>query len=88
MSKRFVNFYFMKGDPAKIREVAPKHAEYWKSLGLDGYIGGPFADRSGGMITFVADSMEKAENIVMKDPFVRENLIGSKWIKEWAVGEG
>src|SRR4029450_12491324 len=49
---RFVYCYSMKDDPAAVRELAPKHAAYWHELGLAEYIGGPFADRSGGLISF------------------------------------
>jgi hypothetical protein len=37
-----------------VREVAPKHAAYWHELRLPEYVGGPFADRSGGLISFEA----------------------------------
>jgi uncharacterized protein YciI len=37
--------------------------------------GGPFADRSGGLITFEADSGAEAERLVANDPFLRGDLI-------------
>ena len=48
-------------------------------------MGGPFADRSGGLITFETDDIETATKTAMNDPFVLENLIEDKWIKEWVV---
>lgn len=33
------------------------------------YLGGPFADRSGGLITFEASSPERAERMTAHDPF-------------------
>lgn len=33
------------------------------------YLGGPFADRSGGLITFEASSRERAERMTAHDPF-------------------
>lgn len=45
--------------------------------------GGPFADRSGGLISFEADSLEHAEGIIAADPFVREDLLESSVVKEW-----
>jgi hypothetical protein len=51
---RFVYCYSMKDDPNGVRDVAPKHTAYWQKLGLAEYIGGPFADRSGGLISFDA----------------------------------
>lgn len=85
MNKRFAYFYFMKREPGKIRSVVPLHVEHWQQGNLKGYMGGPFADRSGGLITFEAESMEAATKIVRNDPFVLEDLLADKWIKEWTV---
>jgi uncharacterized protein YciI len=65
---RFAYFYLMKPDPERIRAIAPRHAAYWQQLRLDHYVvGGPFADRTGGLITFEADVSE-AERAVRPDP--------------------
>ncbi|NOY57940.1 MAG: hypothetical protein GXO75_03270 [Calditrichaeota bacterium] len=85
MDKQFVYFYFMKNDPDKIRSVVPLHVAYWKNCRLNEYASGPFADRSGGLITFKAETIEKATESMMSDPFVSEDLIEQKWIKEWLV---
>ncbi len=85
MGKRFVFFYFMRREPEKIKAAVPLHIEYWHGLKLNKYLGGPFADRSGGMITFEAESMEEATRMTNKDPFVLQDLLESKWIKEWIV---
>jgi uncharacterized protein YciI len=84
--KRFVYFYFMKKEPARIQSVVPAHVTYWRERNLKGYLGGPFADRSGGLITFETESLEEATSIIMNDPFVLEDLIENKWIKEWILG--
>jgi hypothetical protein len=44
----------MKKEADKIQSVVPLHVEYWRQRNLKGYMGGPFADRSGGLITFEA----------------------------------
>lgn len=85
MAKRFAFFYFMKREPEKIKAAVPLHIEYWHSLKLNKYLGGPFADRSGGMITFESESIEEATKITNNDPFVTQDLFESKWIKEWIV---
>lgn len=85
MGKRFVFFYFMKKEPEKIKAVVPLHVEYWHKLKLNKYIGGPFDDRTGGLITFETENIEKATSIIMNDPFVLQSLLESKWVKEWAV---
>jgi len=82
---RFLYFYFNRNEPEKLRQVVPVHVRYWKDANLRGYVGGPFADRTGGLISFVASSLEEANAIIMQDPFVLEDLIDQKWIKEWIM---
>ncbi len=85
MVKHFAFFYFMKKEPEKIKAVVPLHIEYWRKLRLNNYLGGPFADRAGGLIAFEAEDIDKATSIIMNDPFVLQNLLENKWIKEWVV---
>jgi hypothetical protein len=82
---RFAFFYFMKGDPERIREIAPRHSEYWKLLAPPDYKGGPFTDRSGGLITFSASSETEAEQMVSDDPFMIADLLTQHWLKPWEV---
>lgn len=79
---RVAYFYFMKEEPDRVRDVAPRHASYWQ-VELDRYRGGPFADRSGGLIVFESATQEHAERLVSRDPFLREELLDRHWIKEW-----
>lgn len=80
---RFVFFYLMADDPARVGEVAPRHAAYWHDLRLPGYVGGPFADRSGGLITFEASTPAEARQLVTGDPFLREGTLSSWWLEPW-----
>jgi hypothetical protein len=80
---RFLFFYLMADDPDRVGEVAPRHAAYWHELALPGYFGGPFSDRSGGLITFEADTWARAEQLVTDDPFLRESTLSSWWLKHW-----
>ena len=57
---RVAYFYFMKPEPERVRTVAPRHAAYWQGLALPDYRGGPFADRSGGLILFDSNSAQEA----------------------------
>jgi uncharacterized protein YciI len=82
---RFVYFYLMRDAPERVRTVAPEHAAYWHGLGLGEYLGGPFADRSGGLITFEVASAQEAERLVADDPFVGEDLLERRWVKEWSI---
>lgn len=83
MSKKFAYFYFLKKEPEKIGQIVPQHVEYWQELNLMGYLGGPFSDRSGGLIIFNSESKEKAELLVSGDPFGSEGLLAQTWLNEW-----
>jgi len=65
---RFVYCYQMKEDPGWVQDVAPQHAAYWRELGLPGYAGGPFEDRSGGLILFDAPAEKQASELISDDP--------------------
>jgi len=83
MSSQFAYFYLMADDPGRVRAVAPQHTAHWQGLNLEAYSGGPFADRSGGLITFMVDEPTRAEAAVAADPFVREHLLERYWLKRW-----
>jgi len=82
---RILYFYVMRDTPDRVRTVAPRHVAYWRELRPDHYLGGPFADRSGGLITFEAGSLAEAGQLVADDPFVQEDLLERRWVKEWAI---
>ena len=82
---RFLYFYLMNETPDQVGATAPAHAAYWQQLGLRNYAGGPFADRSGGLITFDADSAEEADQLAANDPFRRGDLIERYWLEQWLV---
>jgi uncharacterized protein YciI len=82
---RFAYVYSMKREPGPVRAVIPDHVKYWNDLGLGGYLGGPFDDRSGGLITFECESLEAAERVTGADPFAREGLLESRAVKRWLV---
>ncbi len=85
MSDRFLYVYFMKDQPDRVRQVAPQHVGYWHGLKLPNYLGGPFADRSGGSISFLAETRREAEQLVAGDPFVVADLLSESWLKQWQV---
>lgn len=84
MSPRFAYFYFMKNDLERIRAAVPSHISHWQELHLNSYLGGPFDDRSGGLITFEAKSDEQASDAVESDPFVLNDLLETHWLKRWS----
>jgi uncharacterized protein YciI len=85
MAKRFVYFYLMKNQPDRISLVVPSHVEYWRDSGAAGYLRGPFVNRSGGFIIFEKRGLEEAVELTMGDPFVLEDLLADRWVKEWVV---
>ena len=80
---RIAFFYLMRDEPDRVRVVAPDHATYWRDLRVPGYVGGPLADRSGGLITFDGESVGAADELVANDPFVRADLLERAWVREW-----
>jgi hypothetical protein len=50
MLKQYAFFYLMKHDPENIRDIIPEHIRYWKESRPVGYSGGPFNDKSSGLI--------------------------------------
>jgi hypothetical protein len=68
---RILYFYLMGDTPDRVRAVAPRHTAYWGELELDHYLGGPFADRSGGLITFEAGSLWEAGQLGPRTPSSR-----------------
>ena len=83
MAQRFAYFYFMSDEPQRVRATAPLHAAYWRDLQPANYEGGPFDDRSGGLITFTAADVDEAEAAVLSDPFLTEGLLAERWLKRW-----
>ena len=83
MSGRFAYLYFMKDDPDRIRATVPRHVAHWQQLRLPGYLGGPFQDRTGGLITFQAQDDEHARRAVDTDPFRQAGLLEAHWLKQW-----
>ena len=83
MGARFAYFYLMEDDPDRIQATVPRHVAHWRDLGLTGYLGGPFTDRTGGLITFEAQDGDRARRAVDADPFVREGLLEVPWLKQW-----
>jgi hypothetical protein len=83
MRPRFAYFYFMSGDPGRVRATAPRHVARWRGLGPNDYPGGPFGDRTGGLITSSAGDVMEAQRAVETDPFVVEGLAGPSWLKHW-----
>ena len=64
----------------------PKHASHWHGLELSGYVGGPFEDHTGGLITFDADE-DRARDAVERDPFLLDGLLADHWLRRRAQSD-
>ena len=85
MDQIFVFCYFMKFEPAKLKTLIPEQIEFWQKHAPSTFTGGPFKDRSGGMLTFSAPDLSAAEEICKGDPFVKSGLVEEYWVREWLV---
>lgn len=85
MEKIFVFCYFMEFEPAKLKTLIPAQIEYWQKYAPEKFTGGPFKDRSGGMLSFSAQDITEAEEICKADPFVKSGLVREYWVREWLV---
>jgi uncharacterized protein YciI len=84
VSPRFAYFYLVRDEPDRVLLAVPGHVSHWRGLGLTGYLGGPFQDRTGGLITFETDDPGRASKAVERDPFVQDGLLDSHWLKQWS----
>ncbi|WP_318619405.1 YciI family protein [Priestia megaterium] len=73
-------------DPIKREELHPQHLDHLNKFQELGKIfaKGPFADGSGGLVIYVADSLEEAQAIAEKDPYVAEKALRLE-LHEWLL---
>jgi len=71
-------------NPEKNEHILPYHIEYLDKLDKEGkiYGRGPFADGSGGLVIYIADTFEEARFMAENDPHVLEK-VRSLELKEW-----
>jgi hypothetical protein len=77
-------------DAALIDQHRPTHRQYLKRLLDSGnlFASGPFADDSGALIVYEADTVEQAEEILKADPFHAAGVFLKWTIKPWKVVMG
>ncbi|HBZ08284.1 MAG TPA: hypothetical protein DEO65_00185 [Bacillus bacterium] len=75
-------------DPEKNKVVLPRHIEYLDRLDKEGkvFARGPFADGSGGLVIYLAESLEEAAALAENDPHVVEKVRRLE-LKKWNVLE-
>lgn len=74
--------------PEKNNIILPQHISYLDKLDKEGKIfaRGPFADGSGGLVVYIAESLEEAAVLAENDPHVVEKVRRLE-LKEWKVLE-
>ncbi|NMM54822.1 YciI family protein [Paenibacillus aquistagni] len=73
-------------DESKNQTYRPHHLAYLDKLKAEGkvYLKGPFKDGSGGMVIYIADTLEEAKQLAENDPYVIEG-VRSLNLREWGI---
>jgi uncharacterized protein len=73
-------------DISRNQEVRPQHLAYLDEMNKQGKVHakGPFLDGAGGMVVYIADSLEEASKIAESDPYVREGVRRLE-LHEWKI---
>ncbi|AKN31321.1 hypothetical protein Ccar_10825 [Clostridium carboxidivorans P7] len=81
--KLFVRIDYKNSEKEVTSKDFQDHVEYLKGVAAERYfVGGGFANESGGMIMFEAKDLEEAKTIAEKDPIIQRGLFRVK-IYEW-----
>lgn len=73
-------------DPERNQELRPQHLEYLEQLERQGKIfaKGPFVDGAGGLVVYIAESLEEAKVLAEQDPYVAEGVRRLE-LHEWKI---
>lgn len=73
-------------DESKNQTYRPDHLAYLDELNKQGKIfaKGAFADGSGGMVVYIADSLEEAQKLAEQDPYVTKGVRRLD-LREWKI---
>jgi uncharacterized protein YciI len=72
-------------DAEKVQAIRPTHREYLTKLKAAGQLAlaGPFADGSGALIVYEAESPEAAEALLRADPFYASGVFLKWQLRPW-----
>ena len=72
-------------DTAKVESVRPAHRAYLTSLLESGrlVLAGPFADGSGALIVYEAETREAVDDLMKNDPFHTAGIFVSWTVRPW-----
>jgi len=76
-------------DEEKSRILRPRHLAFLDEQDSHGRIfaRGPFTDASGGLVIYIASSLEEAQEIAASDPYVTDGARRLE-LHEWAMKPG
>jgi uncharacterized protein len=81
----FVNFAGYADDRDLVERVRPAHRAYVEALRVAGrfVIGGPFADDTGALLIYAADSRADVDRMIAEDPYQVEGVYLHTEVAEW-----
>ena len=76
-----------RSDPEAIARNRPAHREYLRGLVAANKraISGPFADDSGALIVYNAESEAEVEQLIHGDPFCRSGVFQRWTVRPWRI---
>ena len=84
---KYVSYVTYTTDKVKIAEYRPEHRGYLSRLFNQekSVIAGPFADDSGALFIYEADSAEAASALIAEDPFSTNGVFQKFELKPWKL---
>ncbi|QUN32574.1 hypothetical protein KB879_33715 (plasmid) [Cupriavidus sp. KK10] len=86
-ARLYVNYAKYVSDHSRIERVRPAHRSYARAIRAKGalMIGGPFADDSGALLIYRAQSKDEAMALVLEDPYHAEGVYETYALSEWRL---
>jgi uncharacterized protein YciI len=85
--RTYVNYAKFVSDRSHVERMTPAHRIYARTLKASGKLimGGPFADNSGAMFIYRAQSKDEATAMVLEDPYHTEGVFETYALSEWRM---
>jgi uncharacterized protein YciI len=82
---KFANYIHYIDELDRVASVRPSHRAYLANLLAEGKLAaaGPFADGTGALFIYEAESLELAHQFADEDPYTRNEVIRTQVITQW-----
>jgi uncharacterized protein len=82
---KFANYIHYIDELDRVASVRPSHRAYLANLLAEGKLAaaGPFADGTGALFIYEAESLELAHQFAGEDPYTRNEVIRTQVITQW-----